>query len=384
MQLNKITKCLSLIFVLILLVGCQSKKETTLLFVGSFTDKKPGEGIHVYEFNTETGEASLKFALDSVTNTSFLKLSKNGNYLYSVMDSQMTFNGKIAAFAIDSIQGKLDLINVQDCGGLNPAHIDIDKTGNFLASSQYSDGSLSMFRINKDGSLNPHSQVLRFKDSSVIKSRQEASHIHSSNFSPDNKFLFAQDLGADKLRGFNFDMNNQDSILLNEDQIKMKLGSGPRHFTFHPNGKFGYSIAELSGKITAFNYKDGLLEFIEDYQSYQKQQNIYRAADIHISPDGNFLYASNRGPEEDSISIFSINLDNGTLNLIEYDPTYGKHPRNFVIDPSGKFLLVANQFTGNIVIFSRNIKTGKLAKLPNEIRGNNPSSLQMRTYSVGL
>ena len=384
MQLNKITKCLSLIFVLILLVGCQSKKETTLLFVGSFTDKKPGEGIHVYEFNTETGEASLKFALDSVTNTSFLKLSKNGNYLYSVMDSQMTFNGKIAAFAIDSIQGKLDLINVQDCGGLNPAHIDIDKTGNFLASSQYSDGSLSMFRINKDGSLNPHSQVLRFKDSSVIKSRQEASHIHSSNFSPDNKFLFAQDLGADKIRGFNFDMNNQDSILLNEDQIKMKLGSGPRHFTFHPNGKFGYSIAELSGKITAFNYKDGLLEFIEDYQSYQKQQNIYRAADIHISPDGNFLYASNRGPEEDSISIFSINLDNGTLNLIEYDPTYGKHPRNFVIDPSGKFLLVANQFTGNIVIFSRNIKTGKLAKLPNEIRGNNPSSLQMRTYSVGL
>ena len=384
MQLNKITKCLSLIFVLILLVGCQSKKETTLLFVGSFTDKKPGEGIHVYEFNTETGEASLKFALDSVTNTSFLKLSKNGNYLYSVMDSQMTFNGKIAAFAIDSIQGKLDLINIQDCGGLNPAHIDIDKTGNFLASSQYSDGSLSMFRINKDGSLNPHSQVLRFKDSSVIKSRQEASHIHSSNFSPDNKFLFAQDLGADKIRGFNFDMNNQDSILLNEDQIKMKLGSGPRHFTFHPNGKFGYSIAELSGKITAFNYKDGLLEFIEDYQSYQKQQNIYRAADIHISPDGNFLYASNRGPEEDSISIFSINLDNGTLNLIEYDPTYGKHPRNFVIDPSGKFLLVANQFTGNIVIFSRNIKTGKLAKLPNEIRGNNPSSLQMRTYSVGL
>ena len=384
MQLNKISKCLSLIFVLFLLVGCQSKKETTLLFVGSFTDKKPGEGIHVYEFNNETGEASLKFTLDSVTNTSFLKLSNNGKYLYSVMDSQMPYHGKIAAFAIDSIQGKLDLINVQDCGGLNPAHIDIDKTGNFLASSQYSDGSLSMFRINKDGSLNPHSQVLRFKDSSVIKSRQEASHIHSSNFSPDNKFLFAQDLGADKIRGFNFDMNNQDSILLNEDQIKMKLGSGPRHFTFHPNGKFGYSIAELSGKITAFNYKDGLLEFIEDYQSYQKQQNIYRAADIHISPDGNFLYASNRGPEEDSISIFSINLDNGTLNLIEYDPTYGKHPRNFVIDPSGKFLLVANQFTGNIVIFSRNIKTGKLAKLPNEIRGNNPSSLQMRTYSVGL
>ena len=384
MQLNKISKCLSLILVVILLVGCQSKKETTLLFVGSFTDKKPGEGIHVYEFNTETGEASLKFALDSVTNTSFLKLSKNGNYLYSVMDSQMTFNGKIAAFAIDSIQGKLDLINVQDCGGLNPAHIDIDKTGIFLANSNYSDGSLSLFKINKDGSLNSHSQVLRFKDSSIIKSRQKASHIHSSNFSPDNGFLFAHDLGADKIRGFNFDMNNQDSILQNENQIKMKLGSGPRHFTFHPNGKFGYSIAELSGKITAFNYKDGQLEFIEDYQSYEKHQDIYRAADIHISPDGHFLYASNRGPIEDSISMFSININNGKLSLIGYEPTYGEHPRNFAIAPSGDFLLVANQYSDNIVIFHRDTKTGKLSKLPNEIQVSNPSSIQMRTYRVDL
>ncbi|WP_204344040.1 lactonase family protein [Psychroserpens algicola] len=384
MQLNKISKCLSLILVSLLLVGCQSKKETTLLFVGSFTDKKLGEGIHVYEFNNEIGEVSLKFTLNSVTNTSFLKVSNNGKHLYSVMDSQMPYHGKIAAFAINSIQGKLDLINVQDCGGLNPAHIDIDKTGKFLASSQYSDGSLSMFKINKDGSLNPHPQVLKFKDSSIIKSRQEASHIHSSNFSPDNRFLFAHDLGADKIRRFNFDMNNQDSILLNEDQIKMKPRSGPRHFTFHPNGKFGYSIAELSGKITAFNYKDGQLEFIEDYQSYQKQQDIYRAADIHISHDGKFLYASNRDPEEDSISIFSVNQDNGTLNLIGHEPTYGQHPRNFAIDPSGKFLLVANQFSDNIVVFRRDIKTGKLSKLPNDIAVNNPSSLQMRTYKNGL
>lgn len=384
MQLNKISKCFSLLLVVLLLVGCQSKKETSLLFVGSFTDKMPGEGIHVYEFNTETGEAALKFTLDSVTNTSFLKLSKNGKYLYSVMDSQMKHSGKIGAFAVDSINGKIDLINIQDCGGLNPAHIDIDNTGKFLAYSNYSDGSLSLFKINKDGSLNPHSQVLRFKDSSVIKSRQNASHIHSSNFSPDNNFLFAHDLGADKIRGFNFDMNNQDSILQNENQIKMKPGSGPRHFTFHPNGKFGYSIAELSGKITAFKYQNGHLGFIEDYQSYQNNQEIYRAADIHISPDGNYLYVSNRGPEENSISIFSINRDNGTLILIDHEPTYGEHPRNFAIDSSGRFLFVANQFTGNIVIFSRNIKTGKLSKLPKEIDVDNPSSLQIRNYRVGL
>ncbi|WP_282040842.1 lactonase family protein [Winogradskyella flava] len=384
MQLNKILKCLSLILVFLLLVGCQSKKETTLLFVGSFTDKKPGEGIHVFEFNNETGEASLKFTLDSVTNTSFLKLSNNGKYLYSVMDSQMPYHGKIAVFAVDSINGKLDLINIQDCGGLNPAHIDIDKTGKFLASSQYSDGSLSLFKINRDGSLKPHSQVLRFKDSSVIKERQEASHIHSSNFSPDNEFLFAHDLGADKIRGFSFNSNTKDSLLNNENQIKMKPGSGPRHFAFHPNGKFGYSIAELSGKLTAFNFRNGDLEYVEDYQSYQKHQNIYRAADVHISPDGKFLYASNRGPEEDSISIFSINPENGTLTLIEHERTYGEHPRNFAIEPSGEFLLVANQFTNNIIVFRRDIKTGKLSKLNQEIVVKNPSSLQIRTYDVSL
>ena len=365
-------------------MGCKTKKETTLLFVGSFTDKKPGEGIHVYEFNINTGESTLKFTLDSITNTSFLKLSNNGKYLYSVMDSQMTYNGKIASFAVDSIQGKIDLINIQDCGGLNPAHLELDNTGRFLTNSNYSDGSLSLLKVNSDGSLNPYSQVLKFKDSSIIKSRQEASHIHSSNFSPDNGFLFVHDLGADKIRGFSLDFTSQDSILQKQNQIKMKPGSGPRHFTFHPIGKFGYSIAELSGKLTAFKYQEGQLELIEDYKSYEGTHKIYRAADIHISPDGKFLYASNRGPAEDSISIFSIDTSTGRLSLIGHESTYGKHPRNFTLDSSGRFLLVANQFTSNIVIFSRDIETGKLTKLPNEIAVNTPTSLQMRTYEIGL
>ncbi|MDC1364783.1 lactonase family protein [Algibacter sp.] len=384
MSINSVFKFLSFSLILILLVGCESTKETTLLFVGSYTDKKPGKGIHVYEFNKDTGETTLKFALDSVTNTSFLKLSKNGKYLYSVMDSQMPYNGKIASFAVDAIQGKIDLINIQDCGGLNPAHIELDNTETILTSSQYSDGSLSLFKINKDGSLNPHSQVLKFKDSSIVENRQETSHIHSSNFSSDNRFLFVHDLGADKIRRFRIDSVSKDSILQNENQIKMKPGSGPRHFTFHPNGKFGYSISELSGKITAFSYQNDNLNFIEDYASYQQELDIYKAADIHISPDGKFLYASNRGPEEDSISVFSIDTTTGKLSLVGYESTYGKHPRNFTLSPCGNFLLVGNQFSGNIVIFRRNIKTGKLNKLPNEIVVDSPSSLQMQTYSVGL
>ncbi|WP_298551270.1 lactonase family protein [uncultured Algibacter sp.] len=376
------SRVLVLLFGLLLLTGCQSKDDLTLVFVGSFTDKKSGEGIHVYEFNTRTGESTLKFTLDSVINTSFLKLSPNGKYLYSVVESQMNYNGKVASFEIDIINQKIDLINTQDCGGRNPAHIEIDKGGIFLINSNYSDPSLSVFKINKNGSLNPYSQVLRFKDSSIVESRQSEAHIHSSNFSPDNKYLFAQDLGADKIRGFEFKDEASNIILQNENQIKIKPGSGPRHFTFHPNGKFGYSISELSGKVALFNYHKGKLGFIEDYLSNKQKQEVYRAADIHISPDGKFLYASNRGPKEDSISIFSINQDNGKLSLVGHEPAYGEHPRNFAISPDGKFLLVANQFSNNIVVFKRNDKSGKLYRLPNEIKVNSPSSIQMRTYNI--
>ncbi|MFV9551383.1 lactonase family protein [Algibacter sp. PT7-4] len=371
---------------LIIMANLSCKKNTTttttttLLFIGSFTNKEPGAGIHVFAFNNETGKSTLKYTVDNVTNTSFIKLSPKGKYLYSVVESQMKHHGKVAAFKIDSINHKLNFINQQDCGGRNPVHIEVDKTGTLLLNSNYTDASLSIFNINKDGSLNPYSQLLKFKDSSIIASRQKEAHIHSSNTSPDNQYVFAQDLGADKIRGFKMGLDNKKKILQNEIQNKMRPGSGPRHFTFHPNGKFGYSIAELSGKVTVFKYINGQLKFVEDYQSYKQNQDIYRAADIHISPDGKFLYASNRGPKEDSISIFSINLKNGKLELVGHEPTYGKHPRNFVISPDGKFLLVANLHSNNIIVFRRNMITGKLYKLPQEITVNSPSSLQIKAY----
>jgi len=372
----------SILFLIIILFfcGCKtiSKENKTLLFVGSFTDKKPGEGIHIYEFNEETGSATLRFIVDSITNTSFQKLSADGNFLYSVMDSQMKYNGKIAAFKVDVKNIKIDLLNIVDCAGVNPAHLAIDKTGKYLTNSNYSDGSLSLFKINSNGSLSKNLQTLKFKDSTIIKSRQNASHIHSSNFSPDNKYLFAQDLGADKIRKFTF--NTSEGELKNHLEISVKSGNGPRHFVFHPNGKYGYGINELNGTIDAYQFKNGSLDFIEDYNTYKQKQNIYRAADIHISSDGNFLYASNREPKENSIVVFAINKEKGKLKLIEHKDTGGIHPRNFAITPSGKFLLVANQFTNNIVIFKRDSKSGRLTKLTNQIRVNSPSSVKLYSY----
>ena len=382
MQKNKLSKFLSLIIILIIFSSCESKKETTLLFVGSFTDKKPGKGISIYEFNNETGEAELKFQLDSIINSSFLRLSPNGKFLYSVIESQMPYHGKVAAFSIDSLQEKISLLNIQDCGGRNPAHLEMDETGQYLINSNYTDPSMSFFKIKSDGSLKEVAQTFTFEGSSIIEGRQEAPHLHSSNFSPDGNYLFAQDLGTDKIHKFKVVKNKTGISSLQKDtSIAVKPGSGPRHFTFHPNGKYGYGIAELSGKITAYKFTKDSLEFSEDYQANRKSQDIYRSADIHISPDGKFLYTSNRGPEENTIAIFSINLTDGTLKLVGHESTYGKHPRNFAINPSGHFLLVANQFSDNIVIFRRDFKTGKLTKLSQELALKNPSSIQMRTYN---
>lgn len=368
--------CITLI---ITISGCKSQKTRTLLFVGSYTEGVPNEGIFVYNFNTDSGELQLAYTENNIVNPSFLKLAPNGNYLYSVTESQLQTNGNVSAFAVNANSGKLTFLNKQDAGGRNPVHLAMHASGKFLVNANYTDPSISVFPIAIDGSLSPYSQILTFKDSSIVKGRQDEAHIHSTNFSPDGNYLFAQDLGADKIRGFSTHENTTDFLKMVVD-LKMKPGSGPRHFTFHPNGKYGYSVAELSGKITAYAYNEGQLKFIADYLSYSKIQDIYRTADVHISPDGTYLYASNRGPEEDSISIFSINRLNGELSLVAHEPTYGEHPRNFTLDPTGNFLLVANQFSGNIVVFKRDVNTGKLTKLSQELKIKNPSSLQMFSY----
>jgi 6-phosphogluconolactonase (cycloisomerase 2 family) len=163
------TKKIFILLIIMSVIGCQKDQKRTLLFVGSYTDKKPGKGISIYEFNNETGEAELKFEVDSLINSSFLRLSPNGKFLYSVIESQMPYHGKVAAFSIDSLHGKISLLNSQDCGGKNPVHLEIDKTGQYLINSNYTDPSLSVFKIKTDGSLNKNSQTIPFQGSSIIK-----------------------------------------------------------------------------------------------------------------------------------------------------------------------------------------------------------------------
>jgi len=352
----------------------------TYLFVGSYTDGKPDTGIYVYEFNAETGALEAKGIVDKVVNPSFLEVSPNGQNLYVCTDTKLPENGTISAYAIDSVKGTLAFLNKQPSGGENPIYVSVDNTNRYVACGNYGSGSAVIFKVNQDGKIDPFIQLMQFSGSSINKQRQEKSHIHATVFSPDNKFLFMPDLGTDKIRAFDFKSNDL-SPLVAADYLLVKTnpGSGPRHLVFHPNKKFAYCIEELSGTISMYLYNRGKLEFIERTFACADTTEIHSSADIHITPDGRFLYASNRG--ENTIAIFSINKKDGKLSLIGHQSTLGNTPRNFAIDPSGNFLLVANQLSNNIVVFRINKETGTLAKTLNEVVVPNPSCLKMKVYS---
>ncbi len=356
-------------------------KSTTYLFIGSYTDGQPGRGIYVYTFNPKSGAVKAICAIDHITNPSYISLSPNGQYLYACTDTRMPDSGSVTAFKFNRTHGTLSYINRQESGGDNPVYASVHKEGKWLINANYSGGSVSAFPLNDDGSIQPFAQSVAFAGKSIREDRQEKPHIHAAVFSPDGKYAFLPDLGSDKIWAFGFDPSKAKPLTLKEDDIVTSVpGSGPRHFTFHPNRHYAYCIEELSGMVSTYSYADGSLKSIQRIFANSYPHDSCWSADIHISPDGRFLYTSNRGQGENTIAIFSIDQTDGILTLAGHQSTYGDHPRNFTIDPTGKFLLVANMVTGNIVVFRRNMKTGLLSRTKNEIQVPFPSCLQMRVY----
>lgn len=373
----------ALLIILLTTVGyCATGQfNKTYLFAGTYTDGKPDKGIYIYEFNSITGDLKKVYSEKNITNPSFLTLSPNGDYLYACTDTKLPGAGSVSAFKFDSINGSLTFLNKQESGGENPVYLTTSRNNEFVINANYTEGTVSVFKTNPDGSLNPFSQKIEFHGNGPNTRRQDKAHIHAAVFSPDFEYIFFPDLGADKIRVFKFDSEETQPLKSLEDyDYTAVAGSGPRHFTFHPNNRFAYCIEELSGTVTAFKYENGKLDSIQRIFSYSKSQEEYNSADIHVSPDGLFLYASNRRDNENTISIFSINQDSGKLTLTGHQSTYGDHPRNFTFDPTGNFLIVANQVTNNIIVFGRDIKTGFLTRTGKEIIIPRPSCLQMRTY----
>ena len=341
------------------------------LYVGTYT-RKTSEGIYVYRFNTQTGDFSPVSIAKGISNPSFLAISPDQRFLYATGG---TGGDSTRAFAIDGQSHQLTLLNAQSSGGKGATHLAVDKTGKWLIVGCYTSGNLSVLPIKADGSLGNITQTIQHEGRSIDPERQTKPYVHSINIAPNNIDVFVPDLGTDKIMTYTLNAQTGQLTAGDPPYTSTTPGSGPRHFTFHPNGRFAYAIQEMSSTITGFMYKNGALRPFQTVKSLPDEFTGRKwSADIHISPDGRFLYGSNRAHE--SLAIFSIDQQTGQLTLVGHQPVNGKTPRNFAIDPTGNFVLVANQDSDNITIFKRDKQTGKLTATGKEITVSTPVCLK--------
>lgn len=364
-------------YILSAAVGISQSTGHRYLLVSGYTKALPDKGIAVYDFNTQTGELKFHSVTGGIENPSYLAVSRNGKYVYAVSEKN---KGTVVAYRFDHLSGKLDSINQSSAGGRGPCYISTDDAATHVFIANYSDGSLSAIKLNTNGSLDTTAiQTIQHSGSSINKDNQAGPHVHSMVLSPDNRYVLCADLGIDHVYTYRFDAKSASPLSeAVPAYIDVKPGSGPRHICFHPNGNYVYVVNELNGTVDAFSYSDGKLQHKQTITMLPEGFNgIIEAADIHISPDGKFLYASNR-EERNEIIIYSIGKD-ATFRFAGRQSVMGAAPRNFVIDPSGKFVLVANQNSNEVIVFRRNKKTGLLKYSGKKISTASPSCLKFIT-----
>jgi 6-phosphogluconolactonase len=333
----------------------QAQKNKVNLLVGTYTNGCYSKGIYVYEFDTNDAQIRLKKSSDSIASPSFLSLSKNEKFIYAVNENGN--KSTVSSLKFDPVSGKANLINQESSKGADPCYIINDDKNVIVAN--YSGGNISVFGKKEDGSLTVAKQVIQHYGKGPNAERQEKPHVHMVYFSPDKKYVLSNDLGKDKVYVYNYNPTATADVLTLKDSVSVKAGSGPRHLTFSKKGNYVYLLQELDGSLTTFSYADGkLIQIGETTILANDYKGTFSSADIHVSPNGKFLYASNRG-DANTISIFKIQ-GKGKLKSKGQVSTLGKGPRNFAIDPTGKFLLVAHQYSNDIVIFKINKRKGTL------------------------
>lgn len=347
--------------------------EPMWVYIGTYTGKD-SKGIYRFELDPESGKLTPQGVAAEVVNPSFLALHPNGKFLLAVnevskfADSQ---GGGVSSFKIQK-DGSLKLINQQSSVGKGPCHLTVDPTGGNVLAANYGGGSVCVLPIDKSGKLGEASCFIQHEGSSVLP-RQRDPHAHSIHVDPTNRYVFAADLGLDQVLSYRFDVKEGKLSANDPAFTKVAPGAGPRHFAFHPSGKFAFVINEINSTITAFDYDSskGQLTEIQTVPSLpQGFEGNNSTAEVQVSPNGKFLYGSNRG--HDSIVVYGIDEKTGQLTYVENESTRGKTPRNFGVDPTGQILIAANQGTNTLSVYRIDQKTGALTPVGEPVECPSP------------
>lgn len=338
----------------------QQLKKQTLAFIGSYADAK-NPGVYTAQFDANTGNLTITHNVDGLQNPTFLSIDADHARLYALgegIGAEGQKCGAASAYTINLETGELTLLNKEITLPATTCHIQLDNTNQVIMVTSYHGGMVGLSPILADGQLGTTSDIQQHHGASLLPV-QDRPRAHSVFIDRANRYVGACDLGLDKIILYKLDL--AEKRLLPHGEVSITPGSGPRHFAFHPSYKYGYVINELGSTVTAFSYDEeqGTLTEIQTITTLPSSYDGENAcADIHVSPDGRYVYGSNRG--HDSIVVYAIDELTGQLSVVEHAPTLGKHPRNFGLSPEGRFVLVANKDSDNIVSFSRDEATGKL------------------------
>ncbi|MDM5189425.1 lactonase family protein [Bacillus sp. DX4.1] len=331
-------------------------------YIGTYT-KGDSKGIYSFTLDTETARILDVKEAAHLDNPTYLTISQDNQYLYSVIKKEES--GGVAVYSINNQTKNLEALNTQLLEGAPPCHVSVDRKNRTVVTANYHKGTIESYLVNQEnGTVSSATSIIEHKGSGPNKERQQKPHTHYAGFTPDEKYVVAIDLGIDKL--ITYEVNR--GILTEVSNLSVNPGSGPRHLVFHPNEKYAYMMTELSSEVIVLTYnaEDGSFKELQYISTIPEEYNENnQGSAIHISSDGRFVYAANRG--HNSIAVFSVNQDSSELVFVESIPTEGNWPRDFVLDPTGKFLVALNEKSSNLVLFSRNESTGKLTLLQSDV-----------------
>ena len=330
------------------------------VYIGTYTEKLPfvdgkAAGIYVCGLDMESGALSRLSNTEGPRNPSYLAIDPQKRRLYAVQETEVDDNPEVHAFAVEGTA--LRPLNSRPAHGGLPCHIAVDATGRCAISANYETGSVAVYPIRDDGSLDAASAVVQHEGAGSEHPRQLGPHAHGVYLNAANDRLFVPDLGLDRVLVYRFDPAAGSLAPADPASVKLHTGAGPRHFVFGPGERYAFALGEMDATVTAFAHRDGMLNPLQTVSTLPAGSDAAPScAEIAATADGRFVYASNRG--HDSIARFSF--ADGVLTPLGHTPTGGRSPRDFAIDPTGTFLLVGNQDTDTVFTFRINRETGDL------------------------